>query len=166
MRRKLVVALAAAVSVAALAAGTQPASAARPQTCTAGLTIFTTSVGTVRTTGQVTHFTESGVGGSYTSGFLSGYTLSGAQDIMVNNVTQKSELHGQFTAVGPGGTLTIRYNGHADLSTGAATGEFVTAGGTGDFADFHWTGKITAQLVSLAPPTFVATDTGPCHSRS
>ncbi len=164
MRRKLIATLAAAASVAALAAGTHSASAAPPQTCIAGLTIFTTSVGSVSTTGQVTHFSDSGVGGSYTSGFLSGYTLSGAQDIIVNNVTNKSELHGQFTAAGAGGTVTIRYNGHADFSTGAATGEFVTTGGTGDFANFHWTGKITAQLVSLTPPTFVATDTGPCHS--
>src|SRR5688572_3503860 len=113
MRRKLVSVLAAAASVIALAAGT--ASAAPPQTCTADLVIFTTSVGSVSTTGQVTHFRESGVGGSYASGFLSGYTLSGAQDIVVNNVTQRSELHGEFTAVGAGGTLTLRYNGHADL---------------------------------------------------
>ena len=163
MGRKFVSVLAAAVSVVAIAAGT--ASAAPPQTCSADLVFSTTSVGSVSTTGQVTHFRGSGVGGSYTSGFLSGYTLSGAQDIMVNNVTQRSQLHGEFTAVGTGGTLTIRYNGHADLSTGAATGEFVATGGTGAFADFHWTGKITAQLVSLAPPTFVATDTGLCHSR-
>src|SRR5207237_5291070 len=163
MRWKLIAALAA--STAALAGATQAASAAPPQTCTAGLTIFTTSVGTVSTTGQVTHFADSGVAGQYTSGFLAGYTFSGAQDIMVNNVTQKSELHGQFTAVGPGGTLTIRYNGHADLATGAATGDFVSADGTGDFANLHWSGKITAQLVSLAPPTFVALDSGPCQSR-
>jgi hypothetical protein len=165
MNRKLFAALMAVASVAALAAGARSASAAPPETCTASLTILTTSIGDVTTTGQVTHFRDSGVGGVYTSGFLSGYTLSGAQDIMVNNVTQKSQLHGEFTAVGPGGTLTIRYNGHADLSTGAATGEFVTAGGTGEFEDFHWTGKITAQLVSLTPPTFVATDTGPCLTR-
>jgi hypothetical protein len=163
MSRKFVAVLAAAASVAVLAAGT--ASAAPPQTCTASLVILTTSVGTVKTTGQVTHYRGSGVGGSYTSGFLSGYALSGAQDIVVNTVTQKSQLHGEFTAVGAGGSLTIRYNGHVDLSTGAATGEFVTAGGTGVFADFRWTGKITAQLVSLAPPTFVATDSGLCHSR-
>jgi hypothetical protein len=164
---ELIAALAAvAASVVALSAGTGAASAAPPETCTADLTIFTTSVGTVSTSGQVTHFRDSGVGGAYTSGFLAGYTLSGAQDIMVNNVTQKSQLHGEFTAVGPGGTLTIRYNGHVDLSTGTGTGEFVTAGGTGIFASFHWTGKIAAQLVSLAPPTFVATDTGPCHTTS
>src|SRR5919201_1192116 len=138
MRWKLLAALVA--SAAAIAGATQAASAAPPQTCTAGLTIFTTSPGTVTTTGQVTHFADSGVAGQYTSGFLAGYTFSGAQDIMLNNNTRKSELHGQFTATGPDGSLTIQYNGHADLTTGAATGDFVTAGGTGLFAGFHWNG--------------------------
>jgi len=160
MNWKLVAALVA--STAALAGATQAASAAPPQTCTAGLTISTTSQGTVSNTGQVTHFADSGVAGRYTSGFLAGYTLVGAQDIQLNNVTKKSELHGQFTATGPDGSLTIQYNGHADLTTGAATGDFVSVGGTGLFTGFHWTGKITAQLVSLTPPTFLATDSGPC----
>jgi hypothetical protein len=162
MRRRVTFVLVLAAGAAALAVGTGTASAAPPATCTAGLTIFTTSTGTVRTTGQVTHFEDSGVAGVYTSGFLAGYTLSGAQDIELNGANQTSQLHGQFVATGPGGTLTIQYNGHADLSTGAATGEFIAAGGTGSFAGLHWTGKITAQLTSLAPPTFVAIDSGPC----
>jgi hypothetical protein len=167
MSRKLLATLAVGVVVVAAAvpvASAAPQAGGPPQTCAAGLTIFTTSVGAVRTTGQVTHFDGSGVAGQYTSGFLAGYTLSGAQDIVVNNVNQTSELHGQFTAVGPGGTLSVRYNGQADLATGAATGELVSTDGTGVFAGFHWTAKITAQLVSLTPPTFLATDSGPCKT--
>jgi hypothetical protein len=134
-----------------------------PATCTAGLVIFTTSPGTVTTTGVVTHFRDSGVGGQYTAGFLAGYTFSGSQDIQRNNRTQQAELHGAYVASGPGGRLTVRYTGHADLLTGAATGHFVAGPGTGDFTQFHWAGDITAQLVSAAPPTFLATDSGPCH---
>lgn len=148
----------------ALAWHAGPAAAAT--TCSAGLTIFTMSVGTVTTTGPIEHFSDSGVGGQYTAGLLAGYTLSGAQDIMINTVTNQSQLHGSYTATGPGGGLVVRYTGHADLTSGVATGHFETAGGTGQFASFHWAGDISAQLVSLAPPTFIATDSGPCEGLS
>jgi hypothetical protein len=144
-------------------AGAGQVAAAPPATCTATLTIFTTTPGEVTTTGQVVHARDSGVGGQYTAGFLAGYAISGAQDIMANQQTNQSELRGSFVATGPGGTLTIRYTGHADLTTGAATGQFETHGGTGEFAGFHWSGSIAAQLVSLTPPTFIATDNGACH---
>lgn len=133
-----------------------------PSACSGSLTIFTTSVGTVTASGPVTHYRGSGVGGAYTSGPLASYTLSGAQAIMVNSVTQQSELQGAYTAVGPGGSVVVRYTGHANLATGIATGHFETAGGTGDFAAFHWEGAINAQLVSMTPPTFLAADSGPC----
>lgn len=140
------------------------ASAAGPATtCTADLQIFTTTVGNVSTAGPVTFFRDSGTSGMYTSGFLAGYQLSGAQDIMLNTKTGLSQLHGSFTATGPDGTLTITYNGHADTLTGAATGNFVTSGGTGAFADFHWSGSITAQQPVVGVPFFDATDTGSCH---
>jgi hypothetical protein len=139
------------------------AAAGPPTTCSADLVIFTTSTGTVSSAGQVTHFRDSGVAGQYTSGFLAGYALSGAQDIMVNANTQTSQLRGEFTAVGPDGTLTVRYTGHADLTTGAATGRFVVAGGTGAFENFHWNGSITAQQPVVGVPLFNATDTGSCH---
>ncbi len=148
--------------IAAFSADTT-AAAGPSNTCTAGLTIYTTSTGTVTQAGQVTIYQGSGVGGGYTSGFLSGYTLSGAQDILMNNVTHKSYLKGSFVATGPGGTLNVSYVGQADLRTGAATGFFIVTGGTGEFANFHWSGNIMAQLTSLAPPTFVATDSGMCH---
>lgn len=138
--------------------------AAPPATCTADLFIQTTSFGDVSTSGNVTIARDSGVGGFYLSGFPAGYTLSGAQDIILNNKTNKAQIHGSFTAVDPSNasnTFTLKYNGHANLNTGAATGNFVTAGGTGIYADFHWTGKITAQLVG--PLAFQATDTGKCH---
>jgi hypothetical protein len=160
---RLVSTLAFALGIAAACAG--PATAAPPATCTATLTIFTTTPGDV-TTGPVVHARDSGVGGQYTAGFLAGYTLAGSQDIMVNQQTNRSELHGSFVATGPGGTLEIRYTGHTDLATGAATGNFETHGGTGQFAGFHWSGSVAAQLVSLTPPTFVATDSGPCHPAS
>ena len=112
----------------------------------------------------MTHYRDSGVGGSYTSGPLAGYTISGAQNIMVNNVTHRSELQGSYTASGPGGSVVISYTGHANLTTGMATGNFETHSGTGDFATFHWEGSIDAQLVRLTPPTFLATDSGFCHS--
>jgi hypothetical protein len=158
---RLVSIFAIALGIAAACAG--PATAAPPAACTATLTIFTTTLGDVTTTGQVVHARDSGVGGAYTAGFLAGYTISGSQDIMVNQRTNQSELHGSYAATGPGGTLEIRYTGHADLNTGAATGHFETQGGTGQFAGFHWAGEIAAQLVSPTPPTFVATDSGPCH---
>src|SRR5262249_39324869 len=134
--------LAAWVTLLTFAVAAQVSAAGPPATCTAGLTIFTTSTGTVATTGVVTHFRDSGVGGQYTSGFLAGYAVSGSQDIQLNNRTQQSELHGSFVASGPGGSLTVRYTGHADLTTGAATGTFVAEDGTGAFAQFHWEGEI------------------------
>jgi hypothetical protein len=147
-------------SVLALS-GPSVAAAAPPPTCTAELVIFTTSPGVESQTGPVLHFRDSGVGGQYTSGFLAGYTLVGAQDIQLNTRTNGSELQGQFVATGPGGSLAIAYTGHADLNTGAATGHFHTTGGTGQFSDFRWEGDITAQLIG--PATFHATDTGPCR---
>lgn len=145
----------------------RPAAAASAlTTCSASLTIFTTSTGTVTIKGPVEHVRDSGVGGQYTAGVLAGYTLSGAQDIVINTVTNQSQLHGSYTATGPGGSLVIRYTGHADLSSGRATGHFETAGGTGQFASFHWAGDISAQLVSLTPPTFLAMDDGPCEGAS
>jgi hypothetical protein len=145
-----------------LAASLTPAAAAPPPDCTAGLRIFTTSTGVERQAGPVLIFTDSGVGGSYTSGFLAGSTISGAQHIMLNTQTNLSELNGEFVATGPQGTLSIQYVGHADLSTGMATGQFVSAGGTGAFSDFHWQGRITARLVG--PATFDAVDSGPCFT--
>jgi hypothetical protein len=159
------------LSLAACLTALLPATALRgaeasgpPSVCSGTLTIFTTSLGTVTAGGPVTHYRASGVGGAYMSGPLAGYTLSGAQDIMVNSVTQQSELQGSYTAVGPGGSVVVGYTGHANLVTGIATGHFETAGGTGDLAAFHWEGAINAQLVSLAPPTFLAADSGPCLS--
>lgn len=158
---RLILALSLVLSIATV--GLASVAAAPPATCAATLIIFTTSPGDVIITGQVTHARDSGVGGAYSAGFLAGYTISGAQDIMVNQRTSQSELHGSYIASGSGGTLTIAYTGHADLSTGAATGRFETHGGTGQFSGFHWVGEIAAQLVSLTPPTFVATDSGVCH---
>lgn len=163
MNRASRMALAAIMCLMALAPLAVPAAASNNTTCSATLTIFTTSTGTVTNTGQVTHYQDSGVAGVYTSGFLSGYTFTGAQDIMVNQVTNGSQLQGWYTATGPGGTLTVRYTGRADLNTGAATGNFQTAGGTGQFAGFQWAGNIQAQLISLTPPTFVSSDSGECH---
>jgi hypothetical protein len=163
MRLGLAACLTALLSATALR-GTE--ASGPPSTCSGTLTIFTSSVGTVTAGGPVTHYKDSGVGGAYTAGPLAGYTLSGAQDIMVNSVTQQSELQGSYTAVGPGGSVVFRYTGHANLATGIATGHFETAGGTGDFAAFHWEGAINAQLVSLAPPTFLTVDSGPCLSAS
>jgi hypothetical protein len=155
-------------AAAALAAvvGLGSATAAPPATCTAGLVIFTTNPGDVSVAGHTTHFRESGVGGAYTSGFLAGSTLSGAQNIERNDATGHATLEGEYTTTAPGGTLTIHYTGQVDLATGAATGHFTTVGGTGQFSDFHWNGDITAQLVSLTPPTFTATDSGFCHGSS
>jgi hypothetical protein len=116
----------------------------------------------MRPAGPVQIFTNSGVGGVYTSGFLKGYTINGAQDIVLNTSTNQSVLTGQFVASGQGGTLTVHYVGRADLNTGAATGTFVARGGSGSFKNFVWHGNITAQLVSATPPTFNATDSGPC----
>jgi hypothetical protein len=149
-----------AMAAPALAA---PVAANGATTCSAGVTIMTTSTGTVRNTGQVTHYQDSGVAGMYTAGFLAGYTFSGAQDIMVNNVTNQSQLNGSYTATGPDGTFVVHYTGTVNLNTGASTGHFAVQDGTGMFAGFHWAGGITAQLISLTPPTFVATNSGMCQ---
>ena len=149
-------------ALAMLATTISPAAAEPLSNCTANLTIMTTSTGVERQAGPVELFTNSGVGGGYTSGFLAGYTISGAQDIVMNTETHKSVLTGQFVARGAGGTLTVHYVGRADLNTGAATGHFVAGSGTGSFTNFVWEGSITAQLVSLTPPTFHATDSGTC----
>lgn len=155
-----------AVLVAAAASSSAVGAATAPATCTAGLVISTTSPGDVSVDGTTTHFRDSGVGGSYTSGFLAGYTLTGAQDIERNDAIRRGVLDGNFTASGAGGTLDVHYTGSVDLTTGVATGHFTTVGGTGQFSDFHWTGDVGAQLVSLTPPTFVATDSGFCHTGS
>ena len=157
----LVLTTLAAAAAAFLAPG--GAIAAAPATCTSGVTIFTTSTGDVNVAGSTTHFRDSGVAGTYTSGFLAGYALTGAQNIERNDATRQATLEGQFVATGPGGTLTVHFNGSVDLTSGAAVGHFATVSGTGDFDGFHWNGDISLQLVSLTPPTFVGTDSGFCH---
>jgi hypothetical protein len=160
MKRRWLVLTCLAAAAAFVAVG--GASASAPATCSAGVVIFTTSAGDVTVAGDTTHFRSSGVGGYYTSGFLSGYTLAGAQNIERNDATGRAVLEGQFVASGPAGSITVRYTGSVDLSTGAAVGHFTTVAGTGAFVGFHWSGDIGAQLVSLTPPTFVATDSGFC----
>jgi hypothetical protein len=157
----LVLTLVTASAAAFAAAG--PAGATAPATCTSNLTIFTTSSGDVNVAGNTTHFRDSGVGGAFTSGFLAGYTLSGAQNIERNDAMAHATLEGEYVATGPGGTLTVHYTGGVDLTTGAAIGHFATVAGTGSFADFHWNGDVSAQLVSLTPPRFLGTDSGFCH---
>ncbi len=104
------------IGLLTLALGLSSAAAAGPpSSCSAGLVIFTTSPGTITRTGEVVHARDSGVGGTYTSGFLAGYSLSGSQDIILNTRANEAQLHGSFVATGPEGTLTIRYTGHADL---------------------------------------------------
>ena len=162
MMRFLVVVTALLTAATSLVAGT--ATAAPPVTCTSGATIFSTSMGDVSVTGNVTHFRDSGVAGSYTSGFLSGYTFTGSQDIERNDATERAVLEGQYVASGPAGTLTFHFTGSVDLTTGAASGHFTVVDGSGTFAGFHWTGDVSAQLVSLTPPTFIGTDSGFCTS--
>jgi len=149
----------------ALACASSPASAAGgPATiCESSLIIFTdpSNPGTVTQAGQITHVRDSGVLGWYYSGTLEGYMLAGAQDIRINAVTNQAQLRGSFVAVGPeGSTVTISYAGHADLTTGRATGSFVAMDGTGMLDDFNWSGQIEAQLIG--PASFDATDTGRC----
>ncbi len=150
------------VALTSLAVARPAHAAAALAVCSAGLTISTTSLGTVTTFGPVIHFSNSGVGGQYSSGAVSGYTFSGAQDITLNTATKRAELHGSYTATGSAGTFTVSYVGFANLTTGVATGFFATTGGTGGFASFQWAGSIHAQLTSLNPPSFVALDSGPC----
>jgi hypothetical protein len=150
-----------AATAAFLAPGA--ATAAAPQTCTSTGVVFTTSTGDVTVAGPTTHFQNSGVGGSFTSGLLSGYTLTGAQNIQRNDVTGRLAVEGSYVATGPDGTVTVHYAGVLDLTTGLATGHFTTTGGTGAFAGFHWSGDISGHLVSLTPPTTVATNSGFCQ---
>lgn len=138
------------------------AAASAPTTCTADLLIFTTSPGSVSTSGNVTHLRDSDVAGSYISGFLAGDAILGSQNIELNNATQQAQLEGSFVVTAPSGTLTITYTGHADFNTGMATGHYVATAGTGQFAGFHWEGGITAQLIG--PATFHTIDSGPCHT--
>ena len=163
MFRSLVYILLALVLALALGAGSASASGGAATTCVSSLIIFTNPAdqGTFSQSGQVTHVRDSGVLGYFYDGVLAGYTLDGAQDIHINTVTNQAQLQGWFLATGPdGSTVTIKYSGHADLNTGAATGSFVTKDGTGQLADFHWSGRISAQLIG--PLTFNATDSGIC----
>jgi len=162
MMRFLAVVASLLAAAATLVAGT--ATAAPPVTCTSGVTIFTTSPGDVSVTGNVTHFRDSGVAGSYTSGFLTGYTFTGSQNIERNDATGRAVLEGQYVASGPAGTLTFQFTGSVDLTTGAASGHFTVIDGSGAFTGFHWTGDVSAQLVSLTPPTFIGTNSGFCTS--
>jgi hypothetical protein len=157
--------LALGLAIGTAAAAALPAAAASlPSTCTGALTIATTSTGTVKTAGDIEIFQDSGVAGRYSSGPLAGDSFAGAQDIILNTATGQSELHGSYVVSAPGtaGTVTVRYTGHADLTTGRATGNFTANQGTGSLAGFVWVGTISAQLISLTPPTFTSTDSGFC----
>src|SRR5689334_10179722 len=95
------------------------------QTCTTDLVIFSTSLGDVTQAGPVTIYRNSGIGGTYTSGFLAGSTISGSQDITMNTNTNISEIHGNEVVTSPdGSTLTIRYDGKVDLNTASGLSHF------------------------------------------
>jgi hypothetical protein len=157
-------ALAAAVVLALVVTtlGSTPAAAAA--TCQTGFIVFTdpANPGLRSDQGQTTIVRESGVLGSYLDGRLAGYAISGLQDLIINNVTQRAQIIGELTATSPDGSssITLRYVGHADLVTGEATGTFVVVDGTGEFAGFRASGKISAQLVG--PATFQGVDIGLC----
>jgi hypothetical protein len=153
-----------AVVLALAAATLGPARPAAAETCQTEFIVFTdpTNPGARTDQGQTTIVRDSGVLGSYLDGRLAGYGISGQQDLIINNVTQQAQIVGVFTATSPdgGSSLTVRYAGHADLSTGQATGRFVVLDGTGEFAGYHARGRIDAQLVG--PATFQGFDIGLC----
>jgi hypothetical protein len=145
-------------------AGYSPVAAEEPTICVADFIIGITTPGNVTSNGATTHADQSGVGGGFSSGFLAGYTFDGLMDYVIDHETNTAQLNGSFVATGPGGTITLPYKVHADLNTGAANGRFYSNGGTGEFANYRWSGDISAQLINPSPPTFQSTATGPCRS--
>jgi hypothetical protein len=144
-------------------AGYSPVAAAESTTiCVADFIISITSPGDIESDEDRTRVEDSGVGGSFSSGFLANYPFKGLMDYEIDHETNTARLDGSFTATGPDGTITLPYRVYADMVTGAGTGRFDTADGTGRFDDFRWRGEITAQIINPSPTTFFATATGPC----
>ncbi|HVL26082.1 MAG TPA: hypothetical protein VM450_18460 [Thermomicrobiales bacterium] len=157
-------AIAASVLLALVAITFGPAEAAASASCQSSFVVLTdpANPGDQVTHGQTTIVRDSGVLGSYQDGRLAGYAVNGVQDLVINNFTQRADINGTLTASSPdgGSSITLRYTGHADLKSGHATGTFVVVAGTGQFADDHMSGKISAQLVG--PVTFQGVDIGLC----
>lgn len=136
----------------------------RNQPCQSQFFVFTDpdDPGESATRGNVTVVRKSGVLGQYESGRLAGYSIDGEQDLLVNNGTNMAQIHGGLTATSPDGTssISLRYNGRADLDAGSATGTFVAGDGTGEFSGYRATGTIEATLVG--PAAFRGVDIGLC----
>jgi hypothetical protein len=160
-RLSLVAALVLGFGLAALGTNTPSASA---QTCQTSFIVFTdpNNTGEAMVHGKVTVVRDSGVLGSYLDGRLANYAINGLQDLRINTVTNQARINGSFTATSPDGasSISVRYAGRADLTTGKATGTFVVFDGTGTFAGYRAHGTIDAQLVG--PATFQGVDIGLC----
>jgi hypothetical protein len=163
VRPALIIALA-AILLAPSGLGRFAARAASDPNCQTAFFVFTdpNSQGAISQRGPIVRAKGSGILGSYTSGRFAGYSISGLQDITVNQVTGQATITGSFLATNPDGTssFTFRYAGKADLNTGEATGSFVAYNGTGTLEGFRASGKIQAELVG--PAAFEGVDLGLC----
>jgi hypothetical protein len=156
--------LAVVVMTSFAGAGSHRAAAAINPDCQTSFLVFTdpNNIGQITTRGNTTKAKNSGVLGEYTSGRFDGFTISGEQDLSLNQATGKATIKGSFVATSPDGqsSFTLRYRGEANLVQAIATGNFQVIGGTGDLKRFRTSGKIDADY--LGNFTFSGVDIGLC----
>lgn len=162
--RSAIVALLAVVLTTSFAGvGSQRAAAGEP-ICQTSFLVFTdpNNLGQIKTKDNITKAKNSGVLGEYTSGRFDGYTISGLQNLTVNQATGQATIKGSFVATSPDGhsSITLRYRGEADLVQAIATGTFQAVNGKGDLKRYRASGTIEADY--LGNFTFSGVDIGLC----
>jgi hypothetical protein len=164
-RRSLLAAVALAIMASFVGSGGhRTVTAANDPSCQTSFFVFTdpNNFGDVTTKGNLVIARNSGVLGEYTSGRFDGYTISGLQDLRLNQATGKASIAGSFVATSPDGesSITLRYRGKADLIAAVATGTFRATNGTGELEGFRANGRIEADY--LGNFTFSGVDIGLC----
>ena len=164
--RRSFVALLAMTMMASFAAsgGDRAVAAVNDPSCQTSFLVFTDpeNFGDVTTKGDIVKAKNSGILGQYTSGRFTGFTISGLQELTLNQATGKASIKGSFVASSPDGesSITLRYQGKADLIAAVATGRFRATDGTGELDGFRATGQIEADY--LGNFAFTGVDIGLC----
>lgn len=144
--------------------GARQAMATDGSGCQTSFLVYTDphNVGAISTHGNIVRVHNSGIVGQYTSGRFTGFTISGLQEIILNQATGQATIRGSFVATSPDhhSSFTLVYAGRADLVANTASGRFRALDGTGDLKGYRASGTIAADY--LGNFTFSGVDIGLC----
>jgi hypothetical protein len=163
-QRSLVAMLAVVLMGSFAGVGGRQATAASASDCQTSFFVYTDpdNIGNISTNGDIVRIHKSGIIGWYTSGRFEDFTISGLQELTLNQATGKATIKGSFVATSPDqeSSFTLTYTGRADLIANTANGRFHALKGTGDLKGLRASGTIAADY--LGNFRFSGVDVGLC----